>query len=51
MKAKGVSLVLVTVTTPTITTTTELNAQIVQAMPDICHLIVEGLDCKVKLMK
>jgi hypothetical protein len=51
VKVKGVSLVSVMVTTAASTTTTELSAQIVQAMPDICHLMVEVLDCRIKLTK
>ena len=51
VKAKNVSLVPVTVTAPASSTTAELSAQTVQAMPNSCHLTVEGLNCGVKLTK
>jgi hypothetical protein len=52
VKAKGLSLGPVTVTTPaSTTTTTELSAQTVQTMPDGCHLTVEVVNSRVKLTK
>jgi hypothetical protein len=33
------------------TTTAELSTQPIQALPGSCHLMVEVLNCRVKLMK
>jgi hypothetical protein len=51
VKAKCVPLGPVAVAALTSTTTTELGTQVVQAMPDIRHLAVKVLYCRVELSK